>query len=103
MNKFYSVSFDETNKEFSVRTFADKGPWYVRILPPSIGSPYIEYRIVSEDSKKQFEANIQAKKDAGEKFSPGTVAWFMTKIKFQGPFRTKEEAKAKKAELKGKK
>lgn len=29
VNKFYSVSFDETNKEFSVRTFADKGPWYV--------------------------------------------------------------------------
>ena len=25
MNKFYSVSFDETNKEFSVRIFADSG------------------------------------------------------------------------------
>ena len=103
VNKFYSVSFDETNKEFSVRTFASKGPWYVKITPASIGNPSIEYRVVSEEAKKKVEDRIQAKKDAGDEFKPGSAAWFLTKIKFQGPFKTKEEAKAKKIELKGKK
>ena len=76
-NIIYSVSFDETNKEFSVKTSADKGPWY-KVMEDH----FDEYRFktVNEDDYNLAKFKKLAEKVRDRVIKPITVRRTRTDI-----------------------